>query len=65
LSASGLWKIILFIITVKITIHITKPIEKKNQESSTKPKGTQAIGANKFQTIGKNHKGFNSFICIS
>lgn len=62
LAGSGLWKIILFIIIVNITNHIINQIEKKNQESSINQSGTQAIGASKFQTIGKNHKGFRVFI---
>ena len=59
---SGLWKIILFIIIVNITAHIIKPTEKKNQDNSTNPRATQATGANIFQTIGRNQRGFIDFI---
>jgi hypothetical protein len=60
-----LWKTILFIIIVNITAHIKKPTEKKNQDNSTKPRGTQATGASIFQTIGRNHKGFIVLISCS
>jgi hypothetical protein len=60
-----LWKTILFIIIVNITAHIIKPTEKKNQDNSTKPRGTQATGVSIFQTIGKNQSGFIAFISCS
>ena len=47
---------------VNITAHIIKPTEKKNQDNSTNPRGTQATGANIFQTIGRNQRGFIDFI---
>lgn len=58
----GLWKIILFIITVNITAHIIRPTEKKNHDNSINSNGTHATGANIFHTIGKNHNGFIDFI---
>ena len=59
---NGLWKIILFIITVNITAHIIKPTEKKKYDNSTNHNGTHATGASIFHTIGKNHNGFIDFI---
>lgn len=65
LSGSGLWKIILFKIILKISHHIIIQIEKKNQDNSIKPSGTQAIGTSILPTIGRNQRGFRVFISIS